>query len=97
MLQIANGLRCPASKFITHTVSHICFLLLLTAATFRLDGKTHSIDQLPELLDNRTAGVVYEGARLAEEVEFALRGTFRPANTLITNVQIGLMFWIIGQ
>ncbi|GFS11084.1 short transient receptor potential channel [Elysia marginata] len=29
-------MRCPVTKFITHTTSHMCFLILLAAATFRI-------------------------------------------------------------
>ena len=30
------------------------------------------------------------------KVDHILKATFRPANTLMTNVQICLMFWVFG-
>ena len=33
----------------------------------------------------------------AERMETLLKITLRPANTLITNVQICIMFWIAGK
>ena len=33
----------------------------------------------------------------ADKVESLLQNSMRPANTLITNVQICLMFWIAGK
>jgi len=88
---VANVLRCPAAKFITHTVSNICFLILLTAATFRLDERTHPITSIPDLFDK-----IYDDERMTEEVETALKHQFRPANLLITNVQLCLVFFVLG-
>lgn len=182
-LQIGEALRCPASKFITHTVSHICFLILLAAATFRLDQTTHNITPTsrppttfrppplpPSVADlgvttavdspfaaaatwnisnalntmslESTAGDSVRTARASpavigglsasagsssssgsgsaagimdwqqpswpmvsrtgedlswsDQVEIRLKEKFRPANILMTNVQIGLMFWVFG-
>ena len=91
--QIGNALRCPASKFITHTLSHISFLILLAAATFRLDDKTHpiSFNISTELLVQQRPEDEYR-----DRVDNVIKATFRPANILMTNVQICLMFWILG-
>jgi hypothetical protein len=94
-LQLANALRCPATKFITHTLSHICFLILLAAATFRLDGRSHVITSTP-IIFNQTYGED-DVDRLREDVEYSLKDVFRPANTLFTHVQICLIFWIFGK
>jgi len=32
-----------------------------------------------------------------EQVESLVRNTFRPANVLITDIQICIMLWILGQ
>ena len=37
-------MRCPATKFITHTLSHLSFLILLAAATFRLEDKAFKVN-----------------------------------------------------
>ena len=50
--QVSRALRCPAAKFITHTLSHFSFLLLLAAATFRLDDRSHVITSTPRLFND---------------------------------------------
>ena len=95
LLQVANALRCPATKFITHTLSHICFLILLAAATFRLDGRSHVITSTPTVFQGTYGEDDFD--RLREDVEYSLKDVFRPANTLLTHVQICLMFWIFGN
>lgn len=86
-------MRCPASKFITHTFSHMCFLVLLAAATFRLDEKTY-----PMSFNITTDLFPFHGKEsYPEKVENLLKATFRPANVLMTNVQICLMFWVLGK
>ena len=35
--QISAALKCPVTKFITHTLSHFVFLFLLAVATFGLE------------------------------------------------------------
>ena len=99
-VEVALALRCPASKFITHTLSHMSFLFLLAAATFRLDGATHpisfnmtGIDWTPVVLPPMSS----DDVNYAESVENVIKSTFRPANILMTNVQICLMFWIFGS
>lgn len=94
LIQIGNSLRCPASKFITHTLSHICFLILLAAATFQLDERTYPItfNITTDLFDYQYNDIIYK-----ERLESVLKATFRPANKLMTNVQICLMFWILGE
>jgi len=86
-------MRCPAAKFITHTLSHFCFLFLLAAATFRLDDRSHVITSTPRLF-NRTYD---DDDRLRQDVDNTLKDTFRPANVLFTHVQICLMFWVFGM
>lgn len=92
--QIGNVLRCPVGKFNTHTLSHLCFLLLLAAATFRIDERTYPINSTNDLNVSR-----YDLDELSyeEKVESLLKSTFRPASTLMTHVQMTLMFWILGQ
>jgi len=94
---VSRALRCPAAKFMTHTLSHFCFLILLMAATFRLDGRSHVITSTPRLF-NGTYDELDEDdvTRLREDVDVALKDTFRPANILFTHVQICLMFYICG-
>lgn len=94
LLQLGNALRCPASKFITNTVSHLVFLILLAAATFRLDEKSFIIASNS---DNESQYVPYADLTGEAKVESMLKGNFRPANTLMTHVQICLMFWIFGE
>ena len=84
-------MRCPAAKFITHTLSHLCFLILLAAATFRLDEQD-SITE-PDNFDRH----IYDHMSDDEKIESLLKATFRPENTLLTDVQICLMFWILGN
>ena len=92
--QMGNALRCPVGKFITHTLSHLCFLILLAAATFRLDESTYPINTTNELNISRQDLDVLS---YSEKVESLLKSTFRPASTLMTHVQICLMFWILGR
>jgi len=76
------------------------FLFLLAAATFRLDGATHPISFNVSSID--TAAVMplatddVSSQFYSESVENLIKSTFRPANILMTNVQICLMFWIFG-
>ena len=90
--QVGDALRCPASKFITHTLSNLTFLILLTAATFRLGDNIHPITTTEDLIWNRFDSLTYD-----EQVDSLLRNTFRPANILITDIQICIMVWILGQ
>jgi len=91
--QVGHALRCPAAKFITHTLSHLCFLILLAAATFRLDEKAYPIAyNTSEVLQYRYSDDQYDS-----EVNVMLKATFRPENVLMTRVQICLMFWILGN
>jgi len=100
-VKVALALRCPASKFITHTLSHMSFLFLLAAATFRLDGATHPISFNMSSVDTAAVASLASddvGAQLyTESIENVIKSTFRPANILMTNVQICLMFWIFGS
>ena len=92
-LQLGNALRCPATKFISHTLSHICFLVLLTAATFRVDQPTIYPITSSDDFDHSK----YEHLSYAEKAENVLRTHFRPANVLMCKVQLCLMFWVIGK
>lgn len=87
-------MRCPSTKFIMHTISHFIFLILLAAATFRLEDKRYSIDRTDDLNATRVPG---DEAQYDEMAESLLKGTFRPANTLMTNVQMCLVFWVLGK
>lgn len=88
-------MRCPASRFITHTLSHLCFLVLLAAATFRLDYETQSVSTtVDKLFETLEYG---EKDEMDDRIDKFLKGTFRPANVLITNVQICLAFWVMGK
>ena len=92
MFQLGNALRCPATKFITHTLSHLCFLLLLAAATFRLEDRSYPITSTEDILNERYGHLTH-----VDKAESLLKATFRPANILMTNVQICLMFWVLGN
>jgi hypothetical protein len=94
LLQMGNVLKCPVGKFITHTLSHLCFLVLLAAATFRLDERTYPVNSWLEL---NTSRFDLDELSYEERVESLLKSTFRPASTLMTHVQICLMFWILGM
>jgi len=118
-VKVSRALRCPAAKFITHTLSHFSFLIsifsflisifsfliLLAAATFRLDDRSHVITSTPRLFNSSYEDDDDEDvSRLQEDVNNALKDTFRPANilfthvqtSLFTHVQICLMFWVFG-
>ena len=74
------------------------FLFLLAAATFRLDGATRPISF--NVTSMETVAVVSldsDDVDYGESVENVIKSTFRPANILMTNVQICLMFWIFGS
>jgi len=74
-------------------LSHLCFLILLAAATFRLDEKAYPISyNTSEVLQFRHSEAEYDS-----EVNIMLKATFRPENILMTRVQICLMFWILGK
>jgi hypothetical protein len=85
-------MRCPVTKFITHTISHLCFLILLAAATFRLEEKYTPVMSTNDFQSDR-----YAHLSLKEKTDSLLKETLRPANTLITHVQICIMFWILGK
>ena len=52
---------------------------------------------LPVLLPFLCSGSHYNPITHPDKVESLLKNVYRPANTLITNVQICLMFWILGE
>jgi hypothetical protein len=79
----------PRSK--VHHPHPLCFLILLAAATFRLDERDSITDT--ESLDR----ALYDHLTKREKINSLLQGTFRPENTLMTDVQICLMFWILGR
>lgn len=85
-------MRCPVTKFITHTTSHVCFLILLAAATFRLTESGVSITSTKEFTDT-----AYMHLSKDEKINSLLKETLRPANTLLTRVQICIVFWILGE
>ncbi|KAK7491231.1 hypothetical protein BaRGS_00017502 [Batillaria attramentaria] len=89
--KIGAIMRCPVTKFITHTTSHMCFLVLLAAATFRITESDVTIQETSELHDPR-----YSSLRQEEKVQSLLKEKLRPASTLITHVQICIVFWILG-
>ena len=92
MFQIGSAMRCPTGKFITHTLSHVCFLILLSAATFRIEEKTYPIKDTNDLNDPK-----YSALSLEDRVECLMKETLRPTNILITNVQVTIMFWVLGK
>lgn len=85
-------MRCPVTKFITHATSHICFLILLAAATFRLTESGILITSTTDL-HNPT----FESLTKDEKILSLLKETLRPANTLLTHVQLCIVFWILGK
>ncbi|CAI9738536.1 short transient receptor potential channel 3-like [Octopus vulgaris] len=84
-------MRCPVIKFVTHTASHICFLILLAAATFRLTENSVHISSTEELTSTQHTHLPHH-----ERAHSLLKETLRPANTLLTHVQICIVFWILG-
>ncbi|CAG2234853.1 Transient receptor potential-gamma protein [Mytilus edulis] len=84
-------MRCPVTKFITHTTSHVCFLILLAAATFRLAESGISITSTKEFTDPAFIHLSKD-----EKINSLLKETLRPANTLLTRVQFCIVFWILG-
>ena len=98
MLQIGHAVRCPASKFITHTLSHVCFLILLTLATFRLEGQTRTMStNVTATSDVFSSPIYFDEQVRREKIESLLMESFRPVNKLITEIQICLVFWVLGQ
>jgi len=100
--QIGHAVRCPASKFITHTLSHICFLILLTLATFRLEGHSRIMSTNGTSVNSTTGDMFSEFEFTSEQerrdkVEQLLKESFRPVNKLITEIQICLVFWVLGR
>ncbi|XP_064608787.1 short transient receptor potential channel 7-like [Liolophura sinensis] len=89
--KIGAIMRCPVTKFMTHTMSHMCFLILLAAATFRITESGVSMTSTDDLSDPR-----YKHLAKEEKIESLLKETLRPANTLLTHVQICIVFWILG-
>jgi len=51
-----------------------------------------SVNLTTDLFEYPSDGPLYR-----EKVEALLKATFRPANILMTNVQICLMFWVLGK
>ena len=91
VFQLGAIMRCPITKFITHTTSHGCFLVLLAVATFRITESSVSITSTDELDDPQYMTLSHE-----EKVHSLLKETLRPASTLITHVQMCIVFWISG-
>ncbi|KAA3681351.1 uncharacterized protein DEA37_0007171 [Paragonimus westermani] len=81
-------MRCPAAKFATHVVSHFLFLILLAAATFRLE------ENYEGLLDDRGGAAVAEDE---ESVKKWLATNFRPSKVIITHVQLCIVLWVAGE
>ncbi|TPP64826.1 Transient receptor potential channel [Fasciola gigantica] len=84
--KLARSMRCPAAKFATHVVSHFLFLILLAAATFRLEENYDS------LLDERMLGTGDE-----ETIRQWVQKNFRPSKAIITHVQICIVLWVAGK
>ncbi|GAA51153.1 short transient receptor potential channel 3, partial [Clonorchis sinensis] len=82
---LARSMRCPAAKFATHVVSHFSFLILLAAATFRLE------ENYDEMMDQEMAGIGD-----ANSVREWVAKSFRPSKSIITHVQIYIVLWVAG-
>ncbi|XP_064625056.1 short transient receptor potential channel 7-like isoform X4 [Lineus longissimus] len=76
-------LRCPVVKFINSTFSYVVFLALLTVATFTRDV---------EIPEGDTTDLNWEA-----KAKVLFKYDFRNEVHLISNVQILLIFWIVGQ
>nr|CDS18731.1 short transient receptor potential channel 6 [Echinococcus granulosus] len=79
---LTRAMRCPATKFATHCISHFLFLILLSAATFRLE-ENYDIHE-DYNADERT-------------VRSWLEQNFRPNKAIITHVQVCIVLWIAGH
>lgn len=55
VFQLGSVMRCPVTKFFTHTTSHICFLVLLAVATFRLSEGNVSIRSTRDFHDSHNS------------------------------------------
>ncbi|EUB57492.1 Short transient receptor potential channel [Echinococcus granulosus] len=80
--ELTRAMRCPATKFATHCISHFLFLILLSAATFRLE-ENYDIHE-DYNADERT-------------VRSWLEQNFRPNKAIITHVQVCIVLWIAGH
>ncbi|XP_052788308.1 short transient receptor potential channel 7-like isoform X2 [Mya arenaria] len=89
--KLGSIMRCPVTKFFTHTTSHLCFLVLLAVATFRVSEGHVFLRSTADLDDPSTAHLPRE-----EKIDSLLKETLRPASTLLTHVQICIVFWILG-
>lgn len=87
--QISRAMRCPSLKFATHVISHFLFLILLSAATFRLEEKNDFIKSTDNLL-------TVPASQYADKAEILMKEKLRPANTVITHVQICIVLWVVG-
>ena len=61
----------PRSKFISHTLSHITFLILLAAATFRLDDITYPIGNTEDNIFLHLYGKRYCGIFVIESLSLS--------------------------
>ncbi|CAH8493368.1 unnamed protein product [Dicrocoelium dendriticum] len=82
---LARAMRCPAAKFATHVISHFLFLILLAAATFRLE------ENYDEMLDEQMIGSSDEAT-----IRQWVAKNFRPSKAIITHVQICIVLWVAG-
>ena len=95
--QVARMLRCPMSRFLSHTASHLTFLFLLALATFGLEGLDH-----PKVGFVGGEGVLGSGnlsdtyPNLHQDCQ-SLQANLRPLRKTFSNVQILIVFWIIGE
>ena len=86
-------MRCPITKFFTHTMSHMAFLFLLAAATFGLEER---INVAVEHTNVNTSQL-----RTSDEIDVYLRATFRPmkllSGSIITYGQMVIACFVLGE
>lgn len=81
---MAAMLRCPVTKFATHTVSHFAFLFLLALATFGVNDVVFKYGD---------SAVV--GSEISQDQ--SLESVLRPAKKILSNVQMLIIFWVVGR
>jgi hypothetical protein len=78
-------MRCPVSKFITHTISHFYFLIFLAVATFGLEEIIYDHESMTS-----EQGMEHTNEKL-------IQSKLRPAGLPITQIQILIIFYIFGM
>jgi len=72
-------------------------LILLALATFRLEGQTRTMSINATVTGDVFNATIYlDEQQRRDKIEVTLKESFRPVNKLITEIQICLVFWVLG-